>query len=63
MQQMGLQFGKPSLEELRTASVVDQIMKDDPKFTIAQARLRAEQLTSPMTRRRSSIAALLQAQQ
>lgn len=62
VRQMGMQFGKPSLEQLRVAHIVDNLMQANPKLTISQARVKAELMVSPAARKRSSISALLQAQ-
>ncbi len=62
VRQMGMQFGRPSLEELRTARLVDNLMQQNPKLTVNQARAMVEQRLSPAIRRRGSISSLLQAQ-
>ncbi len=53
MSQMG--FGRPNMGQMRTASLVDALMAQNPKLSLTQARLLASRMTSPAERRRQAL--------
>jgi hypothetical protein len=55
LRELGLSTGRPDIRSIRTAGLVDQYLRQNPRANIAQARAAVERLTSPAVRRREAL--------